>query len=469
MHRSLSLRSTLLLVGSLLPAIANANTYTVRPDATGDFATIQAAINAAAIGDVILLSAGTFRGPGNRDLSFGGKAITVRSASGDPWQCTIDCQSNQISRHRGFVFATGEGPGTVVEGIRITNGQPPTDSHVDWGGAMVMEYASPTIRNCVLDSNGGHWGGGIACLESDAVIEDVFMRDNFGIGAGMYITTNSDLHLTRVTAYACSGIAFAVVASNPVFENCTASYCAGGGWSFQAGSTAVIRRSIAAFNLHEAIVCSNSTVVFECSDLFGNTEGDWVGCAAGQESINGNFSADPLFCPGHTLDAEIDEASPCAAGNSPCGTRVGAWAPGCSAVATGACCEIGTGQCFITYQNLCEQAGEYLGDGVSCDPNPCNTTGVGAGPMRAGAQLELNVTSPAQSSLRYTLQLAHAAFVDLTLVDAGGRSVAQQQAGFLEAGPHSLAWSPQSLPSGSYWLIAKTPTARAIQRVSILH
>ncbi|HNO70012.1 MAG TPA: alpha/beta fold hydrolase, partial [Pseudomonadota bacterium] len=81
-------------------------------------------------------------GPGNRDLSFGGKSITVRSASGNPRQCTIDCDSNDLSRHRAFHFTHGEGSGAVVEGIRIINGRPPSTDSYDWGGAIAWLTAS---------------------------------------------------------------------------------------------------------------------------------------------------------------------------------------------------------------------------------------------------------------------------------------------------------------------------------------
>ncbi|MFN8549579.1 MAG: right-handed parallel beta-helix repeat-containing protein [Candidatus Eisenbacteria bacterium] len=457
-----------LLIGVLLPSTSAAAVYNVRPDATGDFATIQAAINAASPGDLILLASGTFLGPGNRDLSFGGKAITIRSASGDPWSCTIDCQSNQISRHRGFFIHNGEGPASVVEGIRIINGWPPADGTYNWGGAMAVEYASPTIRNCVLENNDAFWGGGIAFLESDSVVEDVFLRENSGIGAGMYITTNCDLRVSRVTAYFCHGVAFSVVHSNPVFENCTVAYCEGGGWALQAGTSAVISRSIAAFNAHDAVACSGSSVLFECSNLFGNADGDWVGCASGQGSTNGNLSADPLFCVGHIHDVEIDEASPCAPSNSECGSLVGAWGTGCSATPTGACCETGTGQCIVTYQNLCAQGGEYLGDGVSCDPNPCNTTGVGDGAVNAARAFTFEVITPTTTSLRYFLHVAQPTDVELRLVDAGGRTVAQRSERITSAGGRQLSWNVGGLPSGAYWLAASAPGEREVRRVVIL-
>ena len=57
-----------------------------------DYATIQAAIDAASPADVVLLADGVYTGPGNKDLDFYGKLITVCSGSGDPAGCVIDCE-----------------------------------------------------------------------------------------------------------------------------------------------------------------------------------------------------------------------------------------------------------------------------------------------------------------------------------------------------------------------------------------
>jgi pectin methylesterase-like acyl-CoA thioesterase len=103
-----------------LPAAAE--TYVVRPDATGDFATIQEAIEAAVDGDTIELADGIFTGECNRDIDYGGKSITIMSQSGDPEACIIDCGGKEGERHRGFYFQSGEDENARLEGVTIRNG-----------------------------------------------------------------------------------------------------------------------------------------------------------------------------------------------------------------------------------------------------------------------------------------------------------------------------------------------------------
>ncbi|NLH18170.1 MAG: hypothetical protein GX455_16460, partial [Phycisphaerae bacterium] len=84
------------------------------PDA---YPTIQAAIDAAASGDSVVIRPGTYSGTGNRDISFKGKAITVRSLLG-PNTCIIDCGGVG----RGFLFETNEKNTSILQGLTIRNG-----------------------------------------------------------------------------------------------------------------------------------------------------------------------------------------------------------------------------------------------------------------------------------------------------------------------------------------------------------
>ncbi|MFH1891545.1 MAG: right-handed parallel beta-helix repeat-containing protein [Candidatus Zixiibacteriota bacterium] len=143
---------TICTVFLVLSVTALGTTYTVKSDGSGDYTTIQPAINAAVAGDSIVLANETHVGNGNRDIDFMGKAITVCSQSHDPTLCIIDCQATASNQHNGFNFWNFEGPSSLLEGVTVTGGY-------QWGGGVYMQEASPTIVNCIFVANSSDWGG----------------------------------------------------------------------------------------------------------------------------------------------------------------------------------------------------------------------------------------------------------------------------------------------------------------------
>lgn len=195
--------SVLLLLLPLLAALAvgAANARTIRVDCSGggDYLTIEEGINAAADGDAVLIADGTYEGAGNCNLDFSvglppgqTRAITVRSERGFG-NCTIDCGGSA----RAFYLHSGEGPGSVIKGLTITNG------HVYNGGAICCEGTgetpcSPTITNCnIIDNVGTGRGGGIYCLYGSPTITNCNIAGNvrgsgtMAGGGGIYCESGS--------------------------------------------------------------------------------------------------------------------------------------------------------------------------------------------------------------------------------------------------------------------------------------
>ena len=60
-------------------------------------------------GDTVVLKPGIYRGPGNRDIDFSGKAITIRSMNPlDPVTVSatvIDSQGTPVAYHRTFCLS----------------------------------------------------------------------------------------------------------------------------------------------------------------------------------------------------------------------------------------------------------------------------------------------------------------------------------------------------------------------------
>ncbi len=146
--RLLSLAITVLIL-SMIPTAWAAELHV-----PSEYATIQAAIDAANPGDEVILADGTYSGADNRDINFFGKAITVRSANGVD-HCTIDCEGSDAEEHEGFNLYNNEKPDSILEGLTIRNG------YSTFGGAIYISGSSPTIRNCRLVDNYAQKGGGL--------------------------------------------------------------------------------------------------------------------------------------------------------------------------------------------------------------------------------------------------------------------------------------------------------------------
>lgn len=154
-------RAALLLACLALPAQSMATTYVVDPYGTGDFPTIQDAVDACVSGDVIELTDGTFTGPGNRDVRFYGKNLTVRSQSGDPDRTTLDCEGAS----RAFLLFDGEEG--RFEGFTMTRGRGP-----DWGGAVILGMAvHATFLRCVFTDNSAPGNAGAVMIMDCAYAE----------------------------------------------------------------------------------------------------------------------------------------------------------------------------------------------------------------------------------------------------------------------------------------------------------
>jgi predicted outer membrane repeat protein len=359
------------------PPPAAAATYLVRPDGTGDFPNIQDAIDSAVAGDVIELADGVFTGEFNRDVTFRGKAVTVRSQSDDPEHCIIDCEGSELSPHTGFRLQSGETPSSIVRGVSIINGW---RDEISCGGAIFCRSgANPTISNCIFADNEIGCGGGVWCQGSDPLIEDCVFDANHANhgGGGLFCTDSSPLvrdciFLSNSSdeesgAVGCNFDAAptferCVFAGNtsplasvircednsaPTFTDCTFSHNSGAPGSavllMQENATVTLTRCIIAFDVTAAsFQCDGaSTATLTCCDIYGNAGGDWVACVASQLGEDGNFEADPQFCATDPVaDAywAVQSDSPCLPGNHPGGSDcgpVGAFINPCGASAIG--------------------------------------------------------------------------------------------------------------------------------------
>ena len=198
-----------------------------------DFPTIQAAIDAAIDGDEVVVADGVYTGDGNRNITYLGKAITVRSENG-PDNCIVDLQG---LANRGFLFVDGESRDAVLDGFTIRNASLEAEAELDSlrGGAILIEYASPSISNCIFLTNV------LVSEKSSSFGGAIFSRGNPTLSQCSFDTN------VAFGGVSAEGGAFYNDGGNPTFVDCTFddnlsfSQLASGGAIGGAGSITVFQ------------------------------------------------------------------------------------------------------------------------------------------------------------------------------------------------------------------------------------
>jgi len=372
-----------------------ARVFTVRPDGTGDVPTIQDAIYLAAPGSVIELENGVYRGPGNRDIQLNDTHLTIRSKSGIPDSCVIDCEGSPSAGHRAFWLAQGESSRPSIEGIKITGGYIPDDAQSFVAGGAIHGYegCAFVVRNCIFEDcsakggagaiqGGGNFlaedcvfrsnvarergggaimwpdgsivlrrcrfegnhaatnGGALQAIGVPVQIEDCVFVDNSANRAGAVYVDGCSTNITGCTILAnqaVTGGALYCGAGETNVTSCTLSDnrapTVSGIYADDAAGDLGLQNSIVSFGLTGiAIRCGGKVVTARACDVYGNQGGDWPSCLAGQSQTHDNFSADPLYCDRGNHDLHLDAASPCAEEFNPIRGQVGAMPVGCGVV-----------------------------------------------------------------------------------------------------------------------------------------
>ncbi len=294
---------------------ARADIIVLWADGSGDYPTIQAAIDDAADGDVIYLFPGTYTGPNNTDIGFRGKSITVQSVAPDfpsiVAATIIDCNASEAEPHQGFHFYSYEDANAVVNGLTITNGYA-----VEGGGAIKISNSSPTISYCTItDCSSAGDGGAISCYESEPVIINCTFTDNSAagngggvechrtraiienctfsgnlaqFGGGLYSNAEYDLYIGDLTLADCNFIGNSAAEwgggiycwpSNAIIQNCTFS-----------GNSAQVGGGIMGWDPRSTLKITNSTFSHNTSNSpfsEGGTSGGAIFWAGPDIRLNG--------------------------------------------------------------------------------------------------------------------------------------------------------------------------------------
>ncbi|MFH1422126.1 MAG: choice-of-anchor Q domain-containing protein, partial [Planctomycetota bacterium] len=215
--------------------------------------TIQSAIDSANSGDIVVVTNGTYKGSGNKNIDFGGKSIYLTSIGGAQ-SCIIDCENSG----RGFYFRRGETHEAVIEGFTIQN------ASISYGGGIRCDSSSPTIIKCIIKNNTvTSSGAGIYCTQnSNPLIINCMIVNNSASysGGGLYCSEsnvtlfNCNISDNRVTTSGGAGLCV-YSSTNVTVTNCTITNNTTGG---RGGGLTSYESTT---NLYNTIIWANSASI----------------------------------------------------------------------------------------------------------------------------------------------------------------------------------------------------------------
>jgi hypothetical protein len=229
---------------------------------------------------------------------------------------------------------------------------------VSGGGINIWSTTYITFNNCLFQNNYGYYQAGVSISEGSVTFDQCIWENNEGYyGAGLEISLTSSAIIKNClfkknTGYYGSAIrsSASLTIQDCIFEenksedhgaiytqqyygiNINIENCTFVGNSVSSGLGAAIYGTGGGFNIRRSIIsnCLEGTAVYmaesvpitiECTDIWGNIDGNWVGNIENLAGVNGNFSLDPMFS---NTSYNLNPSSPCAPENNSCYVLIGA-------------------------------------------------------------------------------------------------------------------------------------------------
>ncbi|MEI6499839.1 MAG: right-handed parallel beta-helix repeat-containing protein, partial [Armatimonadota bacterium] len=329
MNSSRSVAVSVLIALLVLSAGSTLFAKTINVGPTATYKSIQAAINAAVNGDVVIVAKGTYK----ENIDFKGKAITVRSTT--PTSPAVVKTTIIDGNKKGSVvaFKSGETATSGLRGFTITNGSTtygggvycesgssPTltnntirGNSAARGGGVFCDSSSPTLNNNTIDGNSAtYFGGGVCCYKSSPTLTKNTISGNSATGSdatggGVYCFQSSPV-LTSNTISGNSGTGGGGVqcynASSPTLtSNIISGNSAigvlgwGGGVSCEASSPTLTNNTITGNSTGSyggGVSCNNSSPALTDNIISGNSAvggrggGGGVYCNGSSPTLTGN-------------------------------------------------------------------------------------------------------------------------------------------------------------------------------------
>lgn len=350
----------IVLFATLLSSLAWAGTTIHVP---ADQPTIQAGMDAAVNGDIVMVSPGTYY----EHINFNGKAITVTS-SGGPQVTIIDASQSSGAT---VTFSSGETAKSILSGFTLQNGLPevsissssPTvqgnaigggNSTYYYGDGIYSQFGAPLIQGNLIVGNPGNgisassdlgmkvignvigangnsgintqYAGGLDLIQQNTILENsytgIFYFPSSVGGNGQFIQNL----IYGNGSYGANLQAPFTMISNTISGN-NAGCCGNSGeiWVALNGATTIQNNLIISQGSDQGVFCQedDSTSDFTNNDVYSAGGPAYGSSCIDRTGANGNISVDPIFSDVLSHDYHLQSSSPVlgagtiSAGNEP--------------------------------------------------------------------------------------------------------------------------------------------------------
>ncbi|HEY6640395.1 MAG TPA: pectinesterase family protein [Nitrospiraceae bacterium] len=280
-------------------------TLVVALDGTGDYVSLQAAVDAAKKGDTVFVKAGhypqdvtihskekiKFVGAGMDQVTILGRHIVVGALHVGKWPygaTDVEISDMTINDQGGHAVGLFNGQGIVLRRVKIN------------GLLFSQQVHNVQIEDCVI---GGSETTGVQFADSEAVLFGNFIHDN---DHGVSIAGKSNVRLERnvitrslFEAVVVSDRARAVLVSNTLVKN-------GGGAAFLGQSQSDVSGNVVGLNRTGFVIAPSSQTSTSFNALY-NTDGDYLregdpNQPAPELKAQSDITGDP-----HFVDSEHDD------------------------------------------------------------------------------------------------------------------------------------------------------------------
>jgi len=285
-------------------AVATPRTITVALDGSGDFTSIQEAVDSAKRGDTVFIKPGRYPqdftvhskdqvkivGAGQDKVTLLGRDTIVGVLHVGKWPygaTNIEISDMTINDHGGHAVGLFNGKGVLLKRLTIN------------GMLFGQQVEDARIEDCTI---GGSETTGVQFADSQAVLVGNFIHNNdHGVNvAGKSVVRLEQNIITRslFEAVVVSGKAKAVLVRNTLVKN-------GGGAAFLGQSQSDVSGNVVGLNRVGFLIAVSSHVTTSFNALYNNIDGDYMrpgnpNQPAAELWAQTDISGDPFFVdPGH--------------------------------------------------------------------------------------------------------------------------------------------------------------------------